>query len=124
MRGRIILAAIIGFCLARMCFSQELNPPQQVTAGNFVSIPTAGSGDATFYLIGPGSAVKQTVHLGQSIELSGDSVSAAGRYTAIACSDTCHSARFFVVSAAPASLSFIAHPSRAMVKQNDSISGV
>jgi hypothetical protein len=124
MSARVILAAILGFCLARMCFGQELNPPQQVTAGNPVSIPTTGSRDATFYLIGPGSVVKQTVHLGQSIELSGDSVSAAGRYTAIACSDTCHSARFFVAPAAPASLTFIAHPSRAMVKQNDSISGV
>jgi hypothetical protein len=124
MRARVILAAIVGFLLARMCFGQEVNPPQQVTAGNPVSIPTTGSGDATFYLIGPGSVVKQTVHLGQSIELNGDSVSAAGRYTAIACSDTCHSARFFVAPAAPASLTFIAHPSRAMVKQNDSISGV
>jgi len=123
-RTRFILAAIVGFWLARICFGQELMPPKQAIAGNALSIPTTGSGDATFYLFGPGSVTKQSVRLGQSVELNGDVVSTAGRYTAIACSDTCHSAAFFVSSAAPASLSFLAHPSRAMVKQNDSISGV
>jgi len=121
---RFILAAIVGFWLARMCFGQELTPPQQVIAGNSLSIPTSGSGDATFYLFGPGRVSQQTVHLGQSIELNGNEISTAGRYVAIVCSDTCHSANFFVAPTAPASLSFLAHPSRAMVKQNDSISGV
>ncbi len=124
MSTRFILAAIVGFWLARMCFGQELTPPQQVIAGNSLSIPTSGSGDATFYLFGPGSVSQQTVHLGQSIELNGNEISTAGRYVAIVCSDTCHSANFFVAPTAPASLSFLAHPSRAMVKQNDSISGV
>lgn len=124
MQARLILAAIIGFLLARMCFGQELSPPQQAIAGNSLSIPASGSGDATFYLFGPASVTKQSVHLGQSIELNGDELSTAGRYTAIVCGDTCHSAQFFVSAAAPASLSFLAHPSRAMVKQNDSISGV
>ena len=89
-----------------------------------LSIPTTGSGDATFLLVRPRKCYEQTIHLGQSIELNGDAVSTAGRYTAIVCSDICHSAAFFVTPAAPASLSFLAHPSRAMVKQNDSISGV
>jgi len=119
-----MLAAMAGFWLARICFAQELIPPQQVTAGGAFSIPSSGSGSATFYLFGPGSVLKKTIQLGQAIELSGEDVIAAGRYTAIACSDTCHSAKFFVTPAEPSSLTFIAHPSRALVKQDNSISGV
>lgn len=124
MRMRLILAALLGFLLANRCFGQGLTPPQQATAGNPLSIQTSGSGSATFYLFGPGSAVKQDVHLGEAINVRGEDVAAAGQYTAIACADTCHSTRFFVAAAAPASMSFLAHPSRAMVKQNDSVSGV
>jgi hypothetical protein len=123
-RARLILAALLGFLLANRCFGQELTPPQQATAGNPISIATNGSGSATFYLFGPGSAVKQDVHLGQSVDVRGEDVAAAGRYTALLCSDTCRSANFFVAAGVPASMSFLAHPSRAMVKQNDSISGV
>ena len=124
MRVRLILAALLGFLLANKCFGQELTPPQQATAGNPLSIPTNGSGSATFYLFGPGSAVKQDVHLGSAVDVRGEDVTTAGRYTAVLCNDTCHSAHFFVSAGAPASMSFLAHPSRAMVKQNDSISGV
>ena len=124
MHMRLILAALLGFFLADVCFGQELNPPQQATAGNPLSIPTSGSGSATFYLFGPGSVVKQDVHLGQAVDVRGEDVTTAGRYTVILCGDTCHSAHFFIAAASPASLSFLAHPSRAMVKQNGSISGV
>jgi hypothetical protein len=123
-RARLILAALLGFLLANRCFGQELTPPRQAIAGNPLSFSTTGSGSATFYLFGPGSAVKQDVHLGQSIEVRAEDVVTAGRYTAIVCSDTCHAEHFFVAAGAPASMSFLAHPSRAMVKQNDSISGV
>ena len=124
MHMRLILAALLGFFLADVCFGQELNPPQQATAGNPFSIPTSGSGSATFYLFGPGSVVKQDVHLGQAVDVRGEDVTTAGRYTVILCGDTCHSAHFFIAAASPASLSFLAHPSRAMVKQSGSISGV
>src|SRR6185503_2494322 len=74
---RLILAALLGFFLADVCFGQELNPPQQATAGNPLSIPTSGSGSATFYLFGPGSVVKQDVHLGQAVDVRGEDVTAA-----------------------------------------------
>ena len=121
---RVILAALLGFLLANRCFGQELTPPQHATAGNTLTIQSSGSGSATFYLFGPGSAVKQDVHLGDAINVRGEDVAAAGRYTAVLCSDTCHSAHFFMAAGAPTSMSFLAHPSRAMVKQNDSVSGV
>ena len=124
MRIRVILAALLGFLLANRCFGQELTPPQQATAGNPLSIQSSGSGSATFYLFGPGSAVKQDVHFGEAVNVRGEDVAAAGQYTALACNDTCHSIHFFVTAGAPASMSFLAHPSRAMVKQNDSVSGV
>jgi len=121
---RVILAALLGFLLANRCFGQEMTLPQQATAGNPISVATNGSGSATFYLFGPGIAVKQDVHLGQSIDVRGEDVTVAGQYTAVLCGDTCHSAHFFVAAGDPASMSFLAHPSRAMVKQSDSISGV
>jgi len=123
-RAGLILAALLGFVLANKCFGQELTAPKQATAGDPLSIQTSGSGSATFYLFGPGSAVKQNVHLGEAINVRGEDVKAAGQYIAVLCNDSCHSTRFFVRAGAPASLGFLAHPSRAMVKQNDSVSGV
>jgi hypothetical protein len=123
-RVRVILAALLGFVLANRCFGQELTPPQQATAGNPLSIQTSGGGSATFYLFGPASAIKQDVHLGDAVNVRGEDVTAAGQYTALVCSGTCHSINFFIAAGAPASMSFLAHPSRAMVKQSDSISGV
>ena len=124
MRQIIIASFMVGLCLMRIASAQELTPPQQATAGDSLSIPTSGNGDATFYLIGPGSSLKQTVHLGQAIQLSPDAIAASGRYAAILCGSTCTSAHFFVSPAAISSLSFLAHPSRALVRQNDAISGV
>ena len=47
---------------------------------------TSGSGDATFYLLGPGHTFKQKVRLGQDIAIGADQLDAAGRYLAILCS--------------------------------------
>ncbi|MCI0351010.1 MAG: hypothetical protein L0Z53_16410, partial [Acidobacteriales bacterium] len=61
----------------------ELNVPQQVAAGKGFSIPTTGSGEQTFYLLGPATAAKRIVKLGESIEIAPEEVRVAGRYLAI-----------------------------------------
>src|SRR5437879_7863982 len=61
----------------------DLHPPKQVTAGNGFSIATTGNGDATFYLVGPSDRAKQTVRLGNAIEVAADDVRTAGRYIAV-----------------------------------------
>jgi hypothetical protein len=112
--------------LAKMCTAQTagLQPPDTVVAGNPASIETSGAGDATFYLLGPGHALKQTVHLGQSINLSPNDLEIAGQYVAIVCSSTCTSAHLLVTAAPVSRLSFLVHPSRVPVGPNGSISGV
>ena len=113
-------------CLSGICVAQVagLRPPSSVTAGTATSIVTSGSGEATFYLLGPGHTSKQQVRLGEAIQVGSDQLRAAGRYLAILCSSTCQSALFYVTPASPASLSFLVHPSRVAVKQQGAISGV
>jgi hypothetical protein len=125
--SRILIARfIVGLLQMQVCFGQEANltPPQQATAGDSISIPTSGNGKATFYLVGPGSALKQTIRLGEAVQLGTSDLNASGRYVAVLCADTCKSSNFFVAPAAVSTLSFLAHPSRALVRQNDAISGV
>lgn len=121
---RISLAAII-FLLAMEAAASEIHPPAQVVAGKGVTIQTSGSGDATFYLIGPASAIKRKVQAGNDISLDADKLEHAGRYIAILCaSDGCNSASFMVNPAAPNRLSFLVHPSRVPVGRTNAISAV
>lgn len=120
------MSLMVGLSLAQVCFAQEadLTPPQRATAGDSVSIPTSGNGKATFYLVGPGSSFKQSIQLGQTVQLGANDLSASGRYLAILCTEVCKSLPFFVAPATISTLSFLAHPSRALVRQNEAISGV
>jgi hypothetical protein len=108
--------------LAGMASAADLHPPAQVTAGSGFSISSNGSGDATFYLVGPSHVLKHQVRLGQEIAVDGDDVQASGHYLAIACgSDGCSSASFYVVAADPDRISFLLHPSRVPVSRGDAI---
>jgi hypothetical protein len=107
-----------------MGWAQDLRGPSNAVAGNPTSISTTGRGTGTFYLIGPSSSEKRDVKLGEEITLSSQQVERAGRYIGIICAGSCRSAEFFVQPAKPASLTFLVHPSRAPVSQNDVISGV
>jgi hypothetical protein len=110
--------------MANFCWAQAgLRAPATVIAGNDASLATTGSGSATLFLVGPSSATKRTVQLGESQTISGDELRNAGRYLAILCSESCQSASFFVTAAAPADLSLLAHPSRVPVDRPDAISG-
>lgn len=103
----------------------EIHPPAKVTAGTAVSIPSSGSGSATFYLIGPGIASKKQVQAGSDITVDSDQVERAGRYVAVLCaSDGCTSAPFFVAPAAANKLSLLVHPSRVPVGSANGISTV
>jgi hypothetical protein len=104
--------------------AQELTVPSSLVAGSEARITAPGRGDATFYLIGPASSVKQNIHLGQDIRIKPEDVGTAGRYIAIVCQGTCHSADFYVVPGSVSYLSLLVHPSRAAVDQPDVLSGV
>ena len=116
----IVLA--LGLPLA--CSAANLSVPKQVAANSEVALSTSGSGNATLIVVGPGHASKQTVHLGDTVTLKGDAIRYAGRYVAVLkSSDGNASADFFVTAAAPASISFLAQPSRVPADRREAISG-
>jgi hypothetical protein len=104
--------------------AQDLQVPAAVVAGTQARILTTGSGNATFYLVGPGISRKRDVVLGSEISVSFSDLRNAGNYVAVLCSAECRSASFFVSPAKPARLAFLVHPSRVAVAQPDALSGV
>ena len=121
---RICAAICLTAAWVSACAAQEMHVPDSAIAGQETAISTTGSGKATFYLTGPGVSRKAEVSLGAEIQLSAQDLRTAGDYLAILCSDSCHSANFYVTANKPASLSFIVHPSRVPVAQSDAVSGV
>ncbi len=123
MRTPITVALM--FYAALSVAASEIHTPAQVVAGTAITIRTSGSGDATFYLVGPATASRNKVQAGSDIPVDSDQLEHAGRYVAVLCaSDGCTSANFFVKPAAANKLSFLVHPSRIPVGTPDGISAV
>ena len=121
---RTLLTAIM-LSVALGASGSEIHAPTQVTAGTAITIQTSGSGDATFYLIGPAVASKSKVQAGSNIAVDSDELEHAGRYVAVLCaSDGCTAKNFFVNPAAANRLSFLVHPSRIPVGVSQGISAV
>ncbi|HZP17450.1 MAG TPA: hypothetical protein VFB00_05770 [Terriglobales bacterium] len=123
MRALTAILLVVG--TAGISGAAEIHAPAQTTAGNAITIATSGSGDATFYLIGPASALKQKVQAGAGIPVDSGQLERAGRYVAVLCaSDGCASTSFFVNPAAANRLSLLVHPSRVPVGRTNGISTV
>ena len=106
--------------------SQEaaLHAPASVSAGSSFTITTTGSGSATLYLIGPSHVRKQSIKLGQGIEISGQDVTVSGTYQAVSCrSEGCVNTAFQVLPATASRLAFLLHPSRVPVSTPNSVNG-
>jgi hypothetical protein len=121
---RICAVMYLAAACASACAAQDIRVPDSAVAGEETSISTTGSGKATFYLAGPGVSRKNQVALGEEVRLTGQDLRDAGYFLAILCSQTCRSASFYVRAGKPASLSFIVHPSRVPVAQNEAVNGV
>ena len=118
---------LLAFSFTRPIAAQsELSFPPKVEAGAAFTVPTSGSGEATLYIVGPGDAVQRKVQMGERISFAADDLHNAGHYVAIlATGSSSQSAQFDVVaSRQPASLSFLAKPSRLAVSRENGISGV
>jgi hypothetical protein len=119
------LLAIITVSFAFGAWASEIHAPAQVAAGTAITVQTSGSGDATFYLIGPAVASKRKVQAGSNIPVDSDQLERAGRYIAVLCaSDGCAATNFSVNPAAANRLSFLVHPSRIPVGASQGISAV
>jgi hypothetical protein len=115
---------VIVFALPAFSQKAAIHAPSSVTAANPLTITTAGSGSATLYLIGPSHVRKQSIKLGQGVEISGQDLAVSGAYQAVACdSDGCVNAAFQVLPAKPARLAFLLHPSRVPVSTPNAVNG-
>jgi hypothetical protein len=126
MRKLAFIALTIAACwfAASRANGAELVIPDKAVAGENLSIGTSGSGDGTLYLIGPGEVVKHKIRLGDKAEIKGEELRHAGRWIAIVHGGAPQSRVFWVEAGSPASLSFLARPSRVPVNRPGVISGV
>lgn len=126
MRATAALAGMV-FAAAGTALAQagNLSLPKTIEAGSAFSVPTSGSGKATFYIIGIGQVLKRDVQLGEPVAIEAGALFNAGAYTALLTHDaTTESGSFNVVPAAkPANLTFLARPSRLPVSIQGGITG-
>jgi hypothetical protein len=118
--SKILIAIVAALAFVALAQAADLRVPATVAAGNGLSIPSSGSGSAMMYLVGPGTAVKRQVQLGQAIQLTADDLQGAGRYTVVIGDD---SANFYVTSGPVSSIAFLARPSRVPSNTPNVISG-
>ena len=122
MKTRILIGAI-ALAVAISAAGQNLAVPTDATAGEAVSIPTSGSGSATLYVYGPGTAIKRQVELGQPIQIEGSDLKKSGRYTVVLKGSQDTSGSFFVAPAKLENLAFLARPSRVPASRPGVITG-
>ena len=118
---RLALSLLTIACLSLAAHAAELKVPATVRAGAGLSIPTEGSGETTLYVVGPGTAIKRKVQLGQDIQLTGDDLQNAGRY--LISLENGDSATLIVTAGDVNSIAFLARPSRVPADTPGVISG-
>src|SRR5882724_3313232 len=118
MKRHIPLTALGAISLWTLAFAADLKTPNQVTAGEGITITAGDSGE--LLLFGPGGASKRKVSAGE-VQIPSEDVRAAGHYVALM-GDA--SADFYVIAAKPTTVNFLARPSRVPVSRPDAISGV
>lgn len=102
---------------AYVAHAAEVSAPAHAVAGSDIALPTSGSGSATLFLFGPGTAIKKNIHLGNTIQLP---LQHAGRYTAIVNGEA---TTFDVAPNTPDQVAFLARPSRVPADKKDVIAG-
>lgn len=126
MRKIIFVAILVLTCwfAADSARGAELRVPQDAVAGQPMTVGSSGAGDGTLYLVGPGQIIKHAAKLGGDVQIKGEELRSAGRWTAILRSGSGQqSAVFWVKPGQPVNLSFLARPSRVPVAQRNGISG-
>ncbi len=103
----------------------SMSLPASVVAGSSFSIATAGTGKATLYVAGTGGALRRDFSLGEAVSISASDLYNAGHYLAIlaAAASTQTGVLDVLPASQPASLSFLARPSRLPVGLRGGISG-
>ena len=133
MKHRITFALVVllGLIMARgiqlaAADSEALQVPKVVEAGSALSIPTHAAGKAVLYMVSPAQVLRRNVEPGETVVIEPGDLHNAGHYLALLVSPgATDKAEFDVVAAGqPASVNFLAKPSRLPVSRPDGISGV
>lgn len=116
---------LAGVAAAAGAQDESLDVPKTVTAGAAFSIPTSGSGKGTLVIAGPAEVLKRDIDLGQPVAIAAGELDSAGHYVvAVAGPGGTQTAQFDVVPVQqPATLSFLARPSRLPVDLQGGITG-
>ena len=119
----LVLVAHVPFAAAE---SGTLKVPKTVEAGKAFSIATDASSRGVLYVFGFGDVVRRDVQPGENVLLEPRDIHHAGHYLVmLAANSSVAQAEFDVIaSPKPASLSFLAKPSRLPVDMQGGISGV
>src|SRR5256885_2267421 len=122
MKFRTVTISVFLLCSAAL--AADLRLPDKAVAGQDLTIATSGRGDATLYLVGPGTAFKRQMKLGEEVRVKGEELRNSGFYTiAIAATDGDRSKDLYVAPAAAEKINFLARPSRVPVGQPKVITG-
>jgi hypothetical protein len=124
-RSFLIGVAISASSLPALAQSGKLDVPKSVVAGSAFSIETEGGGQGVLYIVGPSQVLKRDVQLGQPVAIAAGDLDNAGHYLAVLNSgSSTETGEFDVVPAnQPATLSFLAKPSRLPVGLQNGITG-
>jgi hypothetical protein len=112
----VLVFAVCWFA-ADVARAADVSAPTHAVAGSEVSLPTGGSGSATLFVFGPGTALKKDIRLGDNVSLP---LKRAGRYTAVVNGDA---VTFDVAPGQPSEVAFLARPSRVPTDRRDVIAG-
>ena len=104
-------------------WAADLGVPPRAVAGQNAVFTTSGSGRATLYVLGPGTAIKREIKLGDQVELKGEELRNAGYYRLVLKGDGDASQELYVSPAAAEKINFLARPSRVPVGQPKVIAG-
>jgi hypothetical protein len=121
----VLLAVFAAMSAAQTPLGLQL--PAHLVAGEATTIPSSGSGSATFYLIGPGHVAKRTFQAGNNIQISSVEIATSGTYQAVICTEKeqdCTNTTFYVAPNRGKELVFLVHPSRIAVAEPNAISAV
>src|SRR5438874_13558379 len=109
---RVTIAILSTMWLTMVALGAELKAPQQVTAGEGVTLTASDGGE--LLLFGPAGASKIKASAGE-VQIPGEDVRAAGHYVAAMGDASTASTDFYVVAAKPTTVNFLARPSRVPV---------
>lgn len=125
--GAMLMSVIVaGGLYLSAADGDALQIPKVVEAGSSFSIPTRATGKTVLYIVSPAQVLRRNVEPGESVVIAAGDLHNAGHYLALlAGPGTTEKAEFDVVAAGqPASLNFLAKPSRLPVGRPSGISGV